>query len=180
MIAVSSDAPTLAPTICGCPGKATTVDTTTIGLIAGAASMNVRAAAPSAPSPNSRRASGTDPHSHPGRAAPLAAAATTATEGRRGSHRDSRSGVTNVASSALSSTPSARKGKACTKIPAKTVPAVERSVLSYTASRRVVPNTAKATITAATTQTGAGRASRAPRFGAVTRSVCQSRALLRG
>ena len=84
-IAVIRDAPTRANTICGWPGNATTVETTTTGLIAGAASMKVRAAAPSAPSPNSRRATGTDPHSHPGRAAPLAAATSTAAAGRRGS-----------------------------------------------------------------------------------------------
>ena len=44
--------------------------TSTTGLMAGADSMNVSAAAPETPSPNSRRATGTEPHSQPGSAAP--------------------------------------------------------------------------------------------------------------
>ena len=128
------------------------METTTTGLIAGAASMKVSAAAPRAPSPNKRRATGTDPHSHPGSAAPPAAATSTAAAGRFGSHRASRSGVTNTAISALNNTPSARNGRAWTKTPAKMVPAVDRASLSSTAARIVLPRSAKATIAA--TRTG--------------------------
>src|SRR5689334_9754054 len=126
--AVSRDAPIRAKTILGAPGNATAVAINTTGLIAGAASMNVKAAAPVAPpSPNNRRATGTDPHSQPGNAAPPTPAANTATAGRRGSQRAKRSGETNTAINPLTTTPSARNGTACTNTPQNTVPAVERA-----------------------------------------------------
>ena len=100
----------LAATICGWPGNATAVATSTTGLMAGAASMNVNAAAPTAPSPKRRRATGTEPHSQPGRAAPPTPATRIAAAGLRGNQRASRSGVTNAATSPLITIPSARKG----------------------------------------------------------------------
>ena len=112
--AVSSEATHRAATICGWPGNATAVATSTTGLIAGAASMNVNAAAPTAPSPNSRRATGTEPHSQPGSAAPPTPtpATTIAAAGFRGNHRVSRSAEMKVATSPLITTPSPRKGMA--------------------------------------------------------------------
>src|SRR6201998_2019989 len=143
--AVSSDAPIRARTILGAPGNATAVATSTTGLIAGAASMKVKAAAPVAPpSPNSRRATGTDPHSQPGSAAPPTPAATTATAGFRGNQRANRSGDTNTAINPLTTTPSARKGRACTNTPQNTVPAVDSAALSETAFRSIVAEKAQA------------------------------------
>ncbi len=126
--AVRSDARHRAATICGCPGNATAVATSTTGLIAGAASMNVNAAAPTAPSPNRRRATGTEPHSQPGSAAPPTPAVRIAAAGLRGNHRASRSGVTNAATSPLITMPRAKNGMAWTEMPLKTVAAVARSV----------------------------------------------------
>src|SRR5215211_1772021 len=54
-----------AATILGCPGKATAVATRTTGFTAGAASMNVSAAAGWTPRAHSRPAIGTEAHSHP-------------------------------------------------------------------------------------------------------------------
>ena len=143
--AVSNDAPARARTIIGAPGNATAVATSTTGLIAGAASMNVRAAAPVAPaSPNNRRPTGTDPHSQPGNIAPPSPPTSTATAGRRGSQRANRSGETNTAISPLTTTPSARNGIAWTKTPQNTVPAVENAALPATSLRSIVAETAHA------------------------------------
>lgn len=143
--AASRDAAIRARTILGAPGNATAVATKTTGLIAGAASMNVKAAAPVAPpSPNNRRATGTDPHSQPGNAAPPTPAANTATAGRRGSQRANRCGDTNTAINPLTTTPSARKGIACTNTPQKTVPAVDNAWLPKTAFRNIVVEKAHA------------------------------------
>src|SRR6201998_1386685 len=143
--AVSSDAPIRARTILGAPGNATAVATSTTGFIAGAASMNVKAAAPVAPpSPNNRRATGTEPHSQPGNAAPPTPAANTATAGRRGSQSANRWGDTNTAINPLPTTPSARKGTACTNTPQNTVPAVENAALPETAVRSIVADKAQA------------------------------------
>src|SRR5690349_18756987 len=150
--AVSSDAAHRAATISGWPGNATAVATSTTGLIAGAASMNVSAAAPTAPSLNSLRATGTDPHSQPGSAAPPTPAARIATLVRRGSQRASRSGVTNTAISPLITTPSARKGNACTNTPQNTVAAVATFVVLSTKSRAGPPTSAIAMMV--TTRTG--------------------------
>ncbi len=110
--AVSSDAVSRATTIAGWPGNATEVATNTTGLIAGALSMKARAAGPAAPSPNRRRAAGTEPHSQPGSAAPATPAARTAALGRRGSQRARRSGETYAAMSPLTTTPRTRNGSA--------------------------------------------------------------------
>ena len=112
MSAVSSEAIPRAATMAGCPGKATAVATSTTGLTAGAASMKVSAAAPATPSPNSRRATGTDPHSQPGSAAPEIPAARIAAPVRFGSQRARRSGDTNTAISPLTTTPRPKNGSA--------------------------------------------------------------------
>ena len=130
--AVSSEATQRASTIAGSPGKATAVATKTTGLIAGAESMNVSAAAPWAPSPNSRRPTGTEPHSQPGNTAPPTPATATAATDRRGSQRASRSADTNAAISPLITTPSTRKGSAWTNTPQNTVAAMLRSGLPVT------------------------------------------------
>ena len=70
----------------GCPGNATAVATSTTGLIAGAESRNVSAAAAGAPRETSRPAIGTEPHSQPGSAAPATAATGTAYAGAVGQH----------------------------------------------------------------------------------------------
>src|SRR6476659_2366748 len=57
------------------PRYATNVDAITTGFTIGAASMNVTAAAGARPLRASRRATGTDPHSHTGNAIPAIAAA---------------------------------------------------------------------------------------------------------
>ena len=140
--AVSSDATQRGSTIAGWPGNATAVATSTTGLTAGAASMKVSAAAPAAPSPNSRRATGTDPHSQPGSAAPPPRPRGSPTPVRRGSQRASRSGDTNAAISPLTTTPTTRNGTAWTNTPQNTVPAVLRSGLrtpTRAARRRTAP-----------------------------------------
>ena len=125
--------------------------TNTTGLIAGALSMNVSAAAPTAPSPKSRRATGTDPHSHPGNAAPATPAVSTAAAAFFGNQRASRSGETNAAIRPLMTTPSTRNGTACRNTPQKTVPAVASRGLPATPSRIQVPATAHTTRTATST-----------------------------
>ena len=126
----------------GSPGKATAVETRTTGLIAGAASMKVNAAAPcrslDGPSPNNLRATGTAPHSQPGKAAPPTPAVRIAAPVRRGSQRATRSGETYVAIKPLMTTPKARKGSAWTKTPQNTVAAFARSGRP-TMKARIVP-----------------------------------------
>ena len=90
-VAASRLARNRAATISGWPGNATAVETSTTGLIAGADSRNVSAAAGMAPRETSRPAIGTEPHSHPGRAAPATAATGTANAGRSGSTRGRKS-----------------------------------------------------------------------------------------
>ena len=80
--AVASEPRKRASTIPGSPGNATAVDTSTTGLIAGAASRNASAAAGGTPWPMSRRATGTEAHSHPGSTTPAAPATGTAAAGR--------------------------------------------------------------------------------------------------
>ena len=119
--AVTSEARNRAATTCGRPGKATAVDTSTTGLMAGAASMKAKAAAAGAPRAVSRPAIGTAPHSQPGRATPASPAAGTATSGRLGSVLASQSGGTRAAIAPLTRTPSTRKGRAWTLIDTNTV-----------------------------------------------------------
>ncbi len=114
-VAASRLARKRAATIAGRPGKATAVATNTTGLIAGADRRNASAAAAGAPRATSRPAIGTDPHSHPGRAAPAAAAAGTARSWCRGRSRTIAPGGTKAAIAALTATPSTRNGSACTK-----------------------------------------------------------------
>ena len=162
-----------ARTILGAPGNATAVATSTTGLIAGAASMNVRAAAPVAPpSPNNRRATGTEPHSQPGSAAPPTPAANTATAGRRGSQRAKRSGDTNTAINPLTTTPSTRKGTACTNTPQNTVPAVDNAALLATPFRSVVAAKAQASKKPTSSCIDPTR-SLGPDFRVATAPVCQ-------
>src|SRR5689334_4380131 len=111
----------LAATISGWPGNATAVATSTTGLIAGAESKKVSAAAGVTPRDISRRAIGTEPHSQPGRAAPASAATGTAYTGRSGNTRESVAGETNAAITALTVTPRTRKGSAWTATATKTV-----------------------------------------------------------
>ena len=136
---------------CGWPGNATAVATSTTGLIAGADSMNVNAAAPTTPSLNSRRATGTEPHSHPGSAAPPTPATRIATPARRGSQRASRSVDTNVAISPLTTTPRAKNGTAWTNTPQNTVPAVAMSALPATPACSQRPASAHVSKTASRT-----------------------------
>ena len=149
--AVANDPTARAPTICGWPGNATAVATSTTGLIAGADSMNVNAAAPTTPSLNSRRATGTEPHSHPGSAAPPTPATRIAAAARRGSQRASRSGDTNVAISPLTTTPRAKNGTAWTNTPQNTVPAVAMSALPATPACSQCPASAHVSKTASRT-----------------------------
>ncbi len=130
----------------GSPGKATEVATSTTGLIAGADNMNVNAAAPDAPS-NNRRAIGTEPHSHPGSAAPPTPATRIAAPPRRGSQRASRSGVTNAATKPLTTTPSTRNGSACTNTPQNTVAATDSFARPAMNALTIPPVTANATRT---------------------------------
>lgn len=108
-----NDATKRATAMPGRPGKATTVATITTGLMAGAASRKVRAAAGATPRDTSRPATGTDEHSHPGRRAPAAPATGTANAVRVGTTCCSQVLGTRVDTAALSTTPSTRKGSAC-------------------------------------------------------------------
>src|SRR5262249_2434270 len=121
MIAAARLATKRAATISGRPGNATAVAISTTGLIAGAASRNVSAAAGGTPLPISRRAIGTPPHSQPGRQAPASAAGGTERIERRGSTRASRPGGTNAAIAALTPTPRTRNGSAWIAIATKIV-----------------------------------------------------------
>ena len=69
----------------------------------------------------SRPAIGTDPHSHPGNAAPANVATGTASDRAVGISRAMARGATNAASAALTVTPSTRNGSACTVIATKIV-----------------------------------------------------------
>src|SRR5918993_214999 len=125
--AVASEARNRAATISGRPGNATAVETSTTGLMAGAASMNANAAAGAAPRAVSRPAIGTAPHSQPGRATPASPAAGTATSGCLGSARASHPGGTRAVIAPLSTTPRTRKGSAWTLMDTKIVVQVPRA-----------------------------------------------------
>ena len=125
--AVASEPRNRASTMRGSPGNATAVATSTTGLIAGAASRNVSAAASGTPWPISRRATGTDAHSHPGSTRAAAPATGTAAAGRAGRARRSTAGDTNAAMTPESSTPNTRNGSACTQTATNTVAAVCRT-----------------------------------------------------
>src|SRR5437763_6857039 len=75
-----------ATTICGRPGNATNVATSTTGLIAGADSRNASAAAGVTPRRTRAPAIGTEPHSHPGSTTPATPATGTASTGQIGRH----------------------------------------------------------------------------------------------
>jgi len=78
MTATASEATNRASTNSGRPGKATAVAISTTGLIAGADSRKVSAAAGGTPRDISPPATGTEPHSHPGSSSPAAPATGTA------------------------------------------------------------------------------------------------------
>ncbi len=101
-----------ARTIRGLFGKATAVATITTGLMAGAASRKVNAAAGGAPLSMRRLATGTELHSHPGNNAPDTPASGTASTARRGSTRANAPSGTNAATAPLMSTPRTRNGNA--------------------------------------------------------------------
>jgi hypothetical protein len=76
------------------PEYATHVEASTTGLITGEASMNAMPAAGCTPRRISRRATGTEPHSHTGNARPPSAAHGTWTPtGSRATRAKSRSGT---------------------------------------------------------------------------------------
>ena len=120
-IEVTSEATSRASTIAGRPGKATAVDTSTTGLIAGADSRKASAAAGVTPRETNRPAMGTEPHSQPGRAAPASAATGTARAGRRGSQRARVVGGTKASMAPLTTTPRTRNGIDCTAMATKMV-----------------------------------------------------------
>src|SRR5690606_15948694 len=132
--AVAREPTNRASTIAGSPGKATAVDTSTIGLTAGAASRKASAADGATPWPISRRATGTEAHPQPASTIPEAPATPTAADSLRGSTARSTLAGTNAAIAPLSNTPSTRNGRACTPIATKTVDAV-RSAGTSNASR---------------------------------------------
>lgn len=78
MIEVAREANNRATIICGLPGKATNVETNTMGLMAGADNKNARAAAGATPRAINDPATGTDAHSQPGSTKPAAPATGTA------------------------------------------------------------------------------------------------------
>ena len=119
--AVSRLATNRASTILGWPGKATAVETSTTGLIAGEASRNANAAAGATPRRISAPATGTDPHSQAGSTAPASPATGTAAAARRGSARSKKRVGTNAVIAADSTVPSMRNGSACTITETKTV-----------------------------------------------------------
>jgi hypothetical protein len=115
--AASSEATNRATAIIRRPGNAITVATSTTGLIAGAASRKVSAAAGCVPRRISEQATGTEAHSQPGSTMPAIPAASTWLPGRYGRNRRKASAGTNAASSAETITPSTRNGAACAQRP---------------------------------------------------------------
>src|SRR6195952_285733 len=119
--AVSRPAVRRAQTILGSFGKATAVATNTIGLIAGADRRKASAADGRTPRWMSRLAIGTDPHSQPGRAIPQTPASGTARAALFGITLVKKLAGTKAAIAPETSTPSTRKGVACTQMATKTV-----------------------------------------------------------
>ena len=124
MIAVAKDAMNRASTSAGSPGKATNVETNTMGLIAGAASRNVRADEAGTPFETSEPATGTDAHSQPGSSIPAQPETGTANALFFGSTRCHTLAGINAVTAPESSTPPTRNGIACTTIETKIVDAV--------------------------------------------------------
>jgi hypothetical protein len=124
---VSSEPRNRASTISGCPGKATAVATMTMGLTAGAASMNATAAAGCTPRAVRRPATGTEAHSHPGNAVPGNAAPGTASSADRGSSRSNTTGDTSAVMAPLTRTPSTRNGSAWVTMATNTVAQVRNT-----------------------------------------------------
>ena len=145
MSAVANDPRNLARTIRGSPGKATAVDTSTTGLMAGADSRNASAADVGTPWSINRRDTGTAPHSHPGSAIPASPDTPTAAFSLFGSSRFSIAGDTNAAMPPLTSTPSTRNGVAWTNTPRKMVAPACSSGIAPTApticSRNTIADT---------------------------------------
>src|SRR5262252_6150163 len=113
-----------ASTIIGRPGKATAVETSTIGLIAGEASRNANAAAGFTPRRIRPPATGTEPHSHAGSTTPARPATGTAATGVGGSARSKNRFGTNAVIAAESTVPRTRNGSAWTITETKTVTSV--------------------------------------------------------
>jgi hypothetical protein len=153
--AAASEATNRAATTSGRPGKATAVDTSTTGLMAGAASMKAKAAAAGAPPAVRRPAMGTAPHSQPGRATPASPAAGTATSGRSGSALASQPGGTRAAIAPLTTTPRTRKGRAWVLMDTNTV--VQVPTAGPSSSPASGPRSQKASPTATASQPQAGR-----------------------
>ena len=103
------------------PRYAMKVDATTTGFTIGAASMNVTAAEGASPFAMSRRATGTDPHSHTGKVTPASAAAGTCSErGSPPSFANVEAG-TSTSMPALTKAPSTTNGIASTRREPKTI-----------------------------------------------------------
>ena len=119
--AVVNEATNRASVISGWPGNATYVDTSTTGLIAGAASRKVSAADGATPRAIKPPDTGTDAHSHPGRTTPDAHATGTASASFFGNALRQKEGGTKAVMNPDSITPSARNGSACTTIETKMV-----------------------------------------------------------
>ena len=101
--------------------NATAVAISTIGLIAGADSMNASDADGRTPRSISRFEMGTDPHSQPGSAAPQAEATGTARTGLLGQILANKEAGTKAAIAPETTTPSTRNGVACTQMATNTV-----------------------------------------------------------
>ena len=119
--AVAKDAMNRATTIIGSPGKATKVEASTMGLMAGAESRKARAAAGATPRDIRPLATGTEAHSQPGSTAPAAPATGTASAGFFGRALFQNEAGTKAAIAPESTTPSTRKGIAWTTIEMKIV-----------------------------------------------------------
>src|SRR5688500_7515644 len=105
----------------GCPGKATAVDASTTGLMAGAEGRNAIAAAGVTPRLISAAETGTEAHSQPGRITPDALATGTARAGCFGSALAKNEAGTKAVRAAESSTPRTRNGSAWTVTPTNIV-----------------------------------------------------------
>src|SRR6478736_2409332 len=121
MTAVSSPAISLAHTMFGSLVNATAVAISTIGLMAGADSMNASDADGRTPRSISRFEMGTEPHSQPGSAAPQTDAIGTANTGLLGMIFANTAAGTKAAIAPDTTTPSTRNGVACTQMATKTV-----------------------------------------------------------
>ena len=110
MTAVSIEAAKRAKTISGLPGKATAVETSTMGLTAGAANKNVKATPGETPRRMMLPAIGTEAHSQPARPTPATPATGTASAAFVGTRRFSRRSESRWEIAPATSTPRIKKG----------------------------------------------------------------------